>query len=162
MGRVPPGGCRSCSRRPTRGSGPPIRTCSWCSTRSIKPRTTGTFLFEHVEGLLQVALEFRAYRRIRAKVFLRTDQFADRIGRFPDASKIMASKVDLRWLTIELYGLLWQLLANHQGQGADFALVFQKVVNQQGLDESLDSPVSGPCLRRRSSTPRCKRRSFTR
>lgn len=103
-------------------------------------------LFRHVEGLLQVALEFRAYRRIRAKVFLRTDQFADgRIGRFPDASKVIASKVDLRWLTTELYALLWQLLANHQGQGADFReLVFQKVVNRQGLDESLESPDVWP------------------
>jgi hypothetical protein len=95
-----------------------------------------------VKGLLQVALEFRAHRRIRAKVFLRTDQFDDgRLGGFPDASKIMASKVDLRWLTTELYALLWQLLANHKVQGDDFReLVFQKVVNRQGLDESLQSP----------------------
>lgn len=99
-------------------------------------------VFRHVEGLLQVALEFRAFRRIRAKVFLRTDQFDDsRIGRFPDASKVMASKVDLRWLTVELYALLWQLLGNHEVQGADFReLVFQKVVNKEGLKESLSEP----------------------
>lgn len=99
-------------------------------------------VFRHVEGLLQVALEFRAFRRLRAKVFLRTDQFDDgRIGRFPDASKVMASKVDLRWLTVELYALLWQLLGNHEVQGPDFReLVFQKAVNKEGLKESLREP----------------------
>jgi len=99
-------------------------------------------VFRHVEGLLQVALEFRAFRRLRAKVFLRTDQFDDgRIGRFPDASKVMASKVDLRWLSVELYALLWQLLGNHEVQGPDFReLVFQKVVNKEGLKESLSEP----------------------
>lgn len=99
-------------------------------------------VFRHVEGLLQVALEFRAFRRLRAKLFLRTDQFDDRrIGRFPDASKVMASKVELRWLTVELYALLWQLLGNHKVQGADFReLVFQKVVNKEGLKESLSDP----------------------
>lgn len=99
-------------------------------------------VFKHVEGLLQVALEFRAYRRIRAKVFLRTDQFDDgRIGRFPDASKVMASRVDLRWLTTELYALFWQLLGNHKVQGVDFReLVFQKIVNKEGLEESLRDP----------------------
>jgi hypothetical protein len=99
-------------------------------------------VYRHVEGLLQVALEFRAFRRVRAKVFLRTDQFDDgRIGRFPDASKVMASKVDLRWLTVELFALLWQLLGNHEVQGPDFReLVFQKVVNKEGIKESLREP----------------------
>jgi len=99
-------------------------------------------VFRHVEGLLQVALELRSSRRLRAKVFLRTDQFDDRrIGRFPDASKVMASKIDLRWLTVELYALLWQLLGNHEVQGSDFReLVFQKVVNKEGLKESLREP----------------------
>lgn len=99
-------------------------------------------VYRHIEGLLQVALEFRAFRRLRAKIFLRTDQFDDgRIRRFPDASKVIASKVDLRWLTVELYALLWQLLGNHKVQGADFReLVFQKVVNKEGIRESLREP----------------------
>lgn len=97
---------------------------------------------KHVQGLLEVALEFRAFRRIRTKVFLRTDQFDDdAIHRFPDASKVMASKVDLRWLTVELYALLWQLLGNHKVQGVDFRqLVFDEVVNKEGIQESLRDP----------------------
>lgn len=99
-------------------------------------------IFRHVEGLLQVALELRTFRRLRAKVFLRTDQFDDgRIGRFPDASKVIASRVDLRWLTVELYALLWQLLGNHEVQGPDFReLVFQRIVNKEGIKESLSEP----------------------
>lgn len=74
-----------------------------------------------VEGLCQLALELRSFRHLRAKVFLRTDQFEDRrVGRFPDASKLRASTASLRWLTTELYGLLWQLLGNHPLQGAEY------------------------------------------
>lgn len=74
-----------------------------------------------VEGLCQLALELRSFQHLRAKVFLRTDQFEDRrIGRFPDASKLRASTASLRWLTTELYGLLWQLLGNHPLRGAEY------------------------------------------
>ena len=74
-----------------------------------------------VEGLCQLALELRSFRHLRAKVFLRTDQFEDRrVGRFPDASKLRASTASLRWLTTELYGLLWQLLGNHPLRGAEY------------------------------------------
>lgn len=74
-----------------------------------------------VEGLCHLALELRSFRHLRAKVFLRTDQFEDRrIGRFPDAAKLRASTASLRWLTTELYGLLWQLLCNHPLHGAEY------------------------------------------
>ncbi len=95
-----------------------------------------------VEGLLQVALEVRSYRRIRAKVFLRSDQFDDqRIARFPDASKLVASRVQLTWLTNELYGLLWKLLAFHPLRGTDFRqFVFGKVVKRTSDAEQLTRP----------------------
>lgn len=95
-----------------------------------------------VEGLLQVALEVRSYRRIRAKVFLRRDQFDDqRIARFPDASKLVASRVQLSWHTNELYGLLWQLLAYHPAKGGDFRqLVFDRVVKGTGRAQGLAHP----------------------
>lgn len=74
-----------------------------------------------VEGLCQLALELRSFRHLRAKVFLRTDQFEDRrVGRFPDASKLRASTASLGWMTTELYGFLWQLLGNHPFQGAEY------------------------------------------
>ncbi len=70
-----------------------------------------------VRGLLQVALEARSYRRLRVKVFLRSDQAGDQaVAAFPDASKVLATKVELTWPTRELYGLLWHHLANgHYG-----------------------------------------------
>ena len=64
-------------------------------------------------GLLQFALELRSYRRLRAKIFLRTDQVDERlIADFPDASKVLSSAVELSWPRRELYGLLWHYLAN--------------------------------------------------
>ncbi|MEA1050845.1 hypothetical protein U5801_13655 [Lamprobacter modestohalophilus] len=99
-------------------------------------------VFILVEGLLQVALEVRSYRRIRAKVFLRSDQFDDqRIARFPDASKLVASRVQLTWHTNELYGLLWKLLAFHPAKGGDFRLfVFDRIVNLTGSEKALKDP----------------------
>ncbi len=68
---------------------------------------------ELIRGLLRHALEMRSYRRLRAKVFLRIDQVADkRIQAFPDASKVMSSAVELTWPRRDLYGLLWQCLGN--------------------------------------------------
>ena len=66
-----------------------------------------------VRALLQVAVEVRAYRHLRVKVFLRSDHAAHQaIAAFPDASKVLATKVELTWPSRELYGLLWHHLAN--------------------------------------------------
>ena len=66
-----------------------------------------------VRVLLQVALEVRSYRRLRLKVFLRSVHASDEaIAAFPDASKAMATQVELTWPALELYGLLWHCLAN--------------------------------------------------
>lgn len=74
-----------------------------------------------VEGLAQCALQLRSFRRLHAKVFLRSDQFdPQRIGRFADASKLKASSVRLHWLVTELYGMLWRLLANHPTEGTAY------------------------------------------
>lgn len=74
-----------------------------------------------VEGLCQCALQLRSFRRLHAKVFLRSDQFdPQRIGRFADASKLKASSVRLHWLVTELYGMLWRLLANHPTEGTAY------------------------------------------
>ena len=70
-------------------------------------------MYRTVRGLLQTVLDMRAYRRLRAKVFLRSDQVDEgRIADFPDASKILSSSVELEWPRRELYALLWQLLAH--------------------------------------------------
>jgi hypothetical protein len=66
-----------------------------------------------IRGLLQTALDLRPYRRLRAKCFLRSDQLDEsQVANFPDASKVLASKLELSWPRIELYGLLWQYLGN--------------------------------------------------
>ena len=66
-----------------------------------------------VAALLQVALEVRAYAQLRIKAFLRSDHAAHHaIAAFPDASKVMSSKVELTWPSRELYGLSWHHLAN--------------------------------------------------
>ena len=70
-------------------------------------------MYRAIRGLLQTALDMRAYRRLRVKVFLRSDQVDEsRIANFPDASKVLSSAIELSWPRRELYGLLWHVLAN--------------------------------------------------
>lgn len=70
-------------------------------------------IYRLIRGLLETALDFRAYRRLRVKCFLRADQLDEnRVADFPDASKVLSSKVELSWPRPDLYGLLWQYLAN--------------------------------------------------
>lgn len=64
-------------------------------------------------GLLQAQLEFTKYSHIHTKSFIRPDLFSDGdIRRFPDASKLISLAVKLEWEAIDLYGLVWQYLAN--------------------------------------------------
>ena len=70
-------------------------------------------MYGAIRGLLQNALDVRAYRRLRVKLFLRSDQIDENVtADFPDASKVLASAVDLSWTRRDLYGLLWHYLAN--------------------------------------------------
>ncbi|MCL5282648.1 MAG: hypothetical protein M1376_22415 [Planctomycetes bacterium] len=74
-----------------------------------------------VRGLLQVLLDFRSYRRIRVKAFVRPDQIEDpEVTAFPDASKVLSEQTELNWRRADLYGLLWQYLANADPQGEVF------------------------------------------
>jgi hypothetical protein len=66
-----------------------------------------------LRSLLQVLLEFRPYRAIRPKVFVRPDLLDDpEVRSFPDASKLLDNAVALTWPRRELYGVLWQYLGN--------------------------------------------------
>ena len=63
---------------------------------------------ELTKALLVTVLGLQSFRNIRAKVFMRVDQFADPdLFRFPDSSKIRNDYVDLGWQPYELYGLLF-------------------------------------------------------
>ncbi len=83
-------------------------------------RTTDDWksMYSLVKGLLQVLLEFRPYKRIRPKAFVRPDHLEDSaVGDFPDSSKVLTSKVQLSWPRNDLYGLFLQHLANEQENG---------------------------------------------
>jgi hypothetical protein len=70
---------------------------------------------EMTRGLLLTVLGLQSFRSIRAKVFMRVDQFADtELFRFRDSSKIRNDRVDLAWRPHELYGLLTFELRRHQ------------------------------------------------
>lgn len=70
-------------------------------------------MYRAIRGLLQTVLDMRSYKRLRSKVFLRSDQVStSEIADFPDASKVLASAVELNWPRHELYGLLWHYLIN--------------------------------------------------
>ncbi len=85
-------------------------------------------MHELTRGLLWNVLDFRSYKRIRLKVFVRPDQVEDTsVGAFPDSSKVLSQKKELFWPRHELYGLLWQYLAN-ASQGEQFRDECRKIV----------------------------------
>lgn len=60
-------------------------------------------------GIAQLALELRGYEHIRAKLFMRRDQFEnDEAFRFRDASKLTNARVELFWRKDDLFGWLFQ------------------------------------------------------
>lgn len=66
-----------------------------------------------VQGLLWVLFEFKSYRRIRPKAFVRPDHLkAWGVPNHPNVRRILNRKVELRWSKNDLYGLLWQYLGN--------------------------------------------------
>ena len=72
-----------------------------------------------IQGLLQIALDFRSYSRLRLKLFLRTDQLDEKkVANFPDASKVLSSSLELTWSFPELFAMLFQYLGN--GETPDF------------------------------------------
>ncbi len=84
-----------------------------------------------IRGLLQVVLEFRSYRYIRLKTFLRPDHIDGVRMDFPDSSKILNEKVKLYWNRTELYGLLWQYLGNETENGELFRNECWKIIPEQ-------------------------------
>lgn len=70
-----------------------------------------------LKALFQIALQFRSRKRLRLKLFVRPDMLTDpEVGDFPDFSKLQANRSDLTWSRSDLFGLLWQYLANAASQ----------------------------------------------
>ena len=83
------------------------------------------------KSLFQTALEFQSYRSIHLKLFVRPDMLEDReITAFPDASKLLARKVSLDWRRVDLFALLFQSLANADGDGGK---IFRDIVEKRIL-----------------------------
>lgn len=86
-----------------------------------------------LRGLLQVLLELRSFRAIRAKAFVRPDMLDNpEVTSFPDASKIVTNDVRLSWSRTDLYNLLWQHLTNAPEGGDVFR---ENYVEQFGGEE---------------------------
>jgi hypothetical protein len=93
-----------------------------------------------VRDLLRVALALKPFSRLHAKVFLREDQFYNRlVTNFPDSSKLQSSRVELTWAPHDLHGLLWQYLLNAEIQHGDLL----RKLYQNTAYSSLAPPVDG-------------------
>ncbi len=78
-------------------------------------------------ALLELAVGLQSFSAIRAKIFMRVDQFADQeLFRFPDSSKIKNDHVDLFWRPTELYGLLLFELQRSEGASEPLKLLAER------------------------------------
>lgn len=83
---------------------------------------------ELTRALLRRALAVRSFRAIRLKLFMRLDQFSDQaLFDFPDASKIRNTRVDLDWMTADLYGLLFDRLRRSDLAGEAFSELLKRL-----------------------------------
>lgn len=79
------------------------------------------------KALLIRALGLQSFRAIRAKIFMRVDQFADiELFKFPDSSKIRNDHVNLAWHPSELYGLLLFELLRQGNAGGEIEAIAEK------------------------------------
>jgi hypothetical protein len=85
-------------------------------------------------GLFGLLLELTGMRAIRAKAFVRLDVLEDpEVLRFPDASKLQTAAVELAWRRVDLYGLLWQYLANSDEHADAFRAMSEGWRNPRGV-----------------------------
>jgi hypothetical protein len=89
-------------------------------------------------ALLSLAVGLQSFSTIRAKIFMRVDQFSDQeLFRFPDSSKIRNDHVNLIWRAHELYGLLlFEILRDSTGGPS-----LQALAKQVGASQTL--PING-------------------
>lgn len=60
-----------------------------------------------LDTLFEAVWSLRAFRRIRAKVFVRPEQFNDETLKFIELPKLRSGSVELTWNQADLYGLLF-------------------------------------------------------
>ncbi len=105
-----------------------------------------------LKGLLQVLLEFRDTLSIRPKAFVRPEMMEDpQVRAFPDASKVLNNKVELIWPTVDLYGLLWQYLANEREHGEVFRKGCREGFRHTWSSRMPSGSYHRPCVPKRRS-----------
>lgn len=78
--------------------------------------------------LLRLALDLSGFANIRAKIFMRSDQFGDQtLMNFQDASKLKTAAVRLDWARYDLYGLLFSHIWNDSYGGGEFRELVAKI-----------------------------------
>ena len=95
-----------------------------------------TALASPIRELLALWLDrWRRWDRIRPKIFLRTDLFREDFLSFPDASKLAANRVELKWEHSWLYQLLVKRLANSGNEMTEYLQNIPGLIieNQTGL-----------------------------
>ncbi|HEE5228516.1 TPA: hypothetical protein R7J68_002040 [Klebsiella pneumoniae] len=81
-----------------------------------------------LDALFEAIWSLRAYKNIKAKVFIRPEQLNDDSLRFVELPKLKSARVELEWTQEELYGLLFSRLA-YESQSPDFL----SLCNQLGI-----------------------------
>lgn len=92
--------------------------------------------------LLRLALDLNGYRAIRAKVFMRSDQFGDeKLFEFQDSSKLKTGAVRLEWQRADLYGLLYSRIWNNESARGEFGRVVSRAVKLQLDSDEIPEPL---------------------
>jgi hypothetical protein len=106
-----------------------------------------------LQGLLHLVLDLRSTRAIRAKVFVSGDMIEDpAVLAFPDASKVLATRVNLTWPRQELYGLLWQYMGNAPQGGESFRDLAPGWKSERGVHLMPEELRANDALQRRVFT----------
>ena len=82
-----------------------------------------------VDALFEVIWALRAYRAMKAKVFIRPEQLDDETLRFVELPKLRSGRVELEWEQVDLYGLLYWRLSNPPSAAESF----RSLVEEDGI-----------------------------
>jgi len=82
-----------------------------------------------VDALFEVIWALRAYRAMKAKVFIRPEQLDDETLRFVELPKLRSGRVELEWKQVDLYGLLYWRLSNPPSSVESF----RSLVEEDGI-----------------------------
>ncbi|MEJ5243570.1 MAG: hypothetical protein WHT64_08445 [Desulfomicrobiaceae bacterium] len=94
-----------------------------------------------VSALLRASLWVRGFKRLRTKVFVRPDQIEREVTAFPDASKLLATRVGLTWERHDLHAMLWQRLINVPGEDGEALRAIVRTLLPNGLNFHAENGV---------------------